>query len=147
MFLVPIQHRLYDRRGSGSYLKRRLLLALWRNKISWFYIWFPIAVSLCTCRRSNEEYCICQPRLGLWLNTTTHKKILLPYLPFFFYVHNVISFINETGWLMFGFQHKHINSIVEFWYVIYKMRIGFTIITTESVRSVCEKSTFFYNFQ
>ena len=20
------------------------------------YIWFPIAVSLCTCRRSNEEY-------------------------------------------------------------------------------------------
>ena len=33
---------------------------------------------------------------------------------FFFYVHNVISFINETGWLMFGFQHKHINSIVEF---------------------------------
>ena len=29
--------------------------------------------------------------LGLWLNTTTHKMILLPYLPFFFYVHNVIS--------------------------------------------------------
>ena len=40
---------------------------------------FPIAVSLCTGRRSNEEYCICQPRLGLWLNTTTHKMILLPY--------------------------------------------------------------------
>ena len=54
---------------------------------------FPIAVSLCTGRRSNEEYCICQPRLGLWLNTTTHKMILLPYLLFFFYVHNVISLL------------------------------------------------------
>ena len=54
---------------------------------------FPIAVSLCTCRRSNEEYCICQPRLGLWLNTTTHKMILLPYLLFFFYVQNVISLL------------------------------------------------------
>ena len=31
--------------------------------------------------------------LGLWLNTTTHKMILLPYLPFFFYVHNVISLL------------------------------------------------------
>ena len=29
--------------------------------------------------------------LGLWLNITTHKKILLPYLLFFFYGHNVIS--------------------------------------------------------
>ena len=29
--------------------------------------------------------------LGLWLNITTHKMILLPYLPFFFYVQNVIS--------------------------------------------------------
>ena len=27
--------------------------------------------------------------LGLWLNITTHKMILLPYLLFFFYVHNV----------------------------------------------------------
>ena len=43
------------------------------------YFLFPIAVSLCTCRRSNEEYCICQPMLGLWLNITTHKMILLPY--------------------------------------------------------------------
>ena len=31
--------------------------------------------------------------LGLWLNITTHKMILLPYLPFFFYVHNVISLL------------------------------------------------------
>ena len=31
--------------------------------------------------------------LGLWLNTTTHKMILLPYLLFFFYVHNVISLL------------------------------------------------------
>ena len=30
--------------------------------------------------------------LGLWLNTTTHKMILLPYL-LFFYVHNVISLL------------------------------------------------------
>ena len=29
---------------------------------------FPTAVSLCACRHSNEEYCNCQPRLGLWLN-------------------------------------------------------------------------------
>ena len=51
-----------------------------------------------------------------WLRAKHYntQKILLPYLLFFFYVHNVISFINETGWLMFGFQHKHINSIVEF---------------------------------
>ena len=39
------RHRLYDKRGCGSYLKRRLLLALLRNKISWFYISFLIAVS------------------------------------------------------------------------------------------------------
>ena len=56
MFLVPIQYHLYDRRGCGSYLKRRLLLALLRNKISWFCILFLIAVSLCTGRRSNEEF-------------------------------------------------------------------------------------------
>ena len=31
--------------------------------------------------------------LGLWLNITTHKMILLPYLLFFFYVHNVISLL------------------------------------------------------
>ena len=31
--------------------------------------------------------------LGLWLNITTHKMILLPYLPFFIYVHNVISLL------------------------------------------------------
>ena len=31
--------------------------------------------------------------LGLWLNITTHKMILLPYLPFFFYDHNVISLL------------------------------------------------------
>ena len=31
--------------------------------------------------------------LGLWLNTTTHKMILLPYLLFFFYDHNVISLL------------------------------------------------------
>ena len=30
--------------------------------------------------------------LGLWLNITTHKMILLPYL-LFFYVHNVISLL------------------------------------------------------
>ena len=54
---------------------------------------FLIAVSLCTSRRSNKEYCICQHRLGLWLNTTTHKMILFPYLLFFFYVHNVISLL------------------------------------------------------
>ena len=110
--------------------------------------------------------------LGLWLNTTTHKMILLPYLPFFFYDHNVISLLiivffrlpcpplakrgslthsqalalskrardvtappvalnryaiglaghqsprqvvrDGTALLMFGFQHKHIDSIVEF---------------------------------
>ena len=120
--------------------------------------------------------------LGLWLNITTHKMILLPYLLFFFYVHNVISLLiivffrlpcpplakrgslthsqalalskrardvtalrcseplrykvggasepspgflcgmgppgyyllMKNAWLMFGFQHKHINSIVEF---------------------------------
>ena len=48
-------HRLYDRRGSGSYLIRRLLLALLRNKISEFYILFLIAVSLCACRCSNSS--------------------------------------------------------------------------------------------
>ena len=31
--------------------------------------------------------------LGLWLNITTHKMILLPYLLFFFYDHNVISLL------------------------------------------------------
>ena len=31
--------------------------------------------------------------LGLWLNIITHKMILLPYLLFFFYVHNVISLL------------------------------------------------------
>ena len=31
--------------------------------------------------------------LGLWLNITTHKMILLPYLLFFFYVQNVISLL------------------------------------------------------
>ena len=31
--------------------------------------------------------------LGLWLNITTHKMILLPYLLFFFYVHNVSSLL------------------------------------------------------
>lgn len=35
------RHRLYDRQGCGSYLKRRLLLAWLRNKISWFYIFVP----------------------------------------------------------------------------------------------------------
>ena len=49
---------LYDRRGSGSYLKRRLLLVWLTKRVLWFYIWFLIAVSLCTCRHSNEEYCI-----------------------------------------------------------------------------------------
>ena len=62
MFLVPILHHLYDRRGCGSYLKRRLLLALLRNKISWFCILFLIAVSLCTCRQSNEEFILMSHR-------------------------------------------------------------------------------------
>ena len=31
--------------------------------------------------------------LGLWLNITTHKMILRPYLLFFFDVHNVISLL------------------------------------------------------
>ena len=31
--------------------------------------------------------------LGLWLNITTHKMILLPYLLFFCYVHNVLSLL------------------------------------------------------
>ena len=31
--------------------------------------------------------------LGLWLNITKHKKILLPYLLFSFYVHNVSSLL------------------------------------------------------
>ena len=47
---------LYDRRGSGSCLKRRLLLVWLIKRVSWFYIWFLIAVSLCTCRRSNEDF-------------------------------------------------------------------------------------------
>ena len=45
-----------DRRGSGSCLKRRLLLVWLIKRVSWFYIWFLIAVSLCTCRRSNEDF-------------------------------------------------------------------------------------------
>ena len=32
---------LYDRRGSGSYLKRRLLLVWLIKRISWFYIFVP----------------------------------------------------------------------------------------------------------
>ena len=46
MFLVPIQHRLYDRRGCGSYLKRRLLLAWLRNKILYLVPHCSIALHL-----------------------------------------------------------------------------------------------------
>ena len=63
MFLVPIQYHLYDRRGCGSYLKRRLLLVWLIKRISWLYIFLLlIAVSLCTGRRSNEEFILMSHR-------------------------------------------------------------------------------------